>query len=230
MGNVYVLNAGSVTSVNGSVGDITISGGNLYESTWDYKSSAWINVSQGDLWLPDNMLSTETYLGAAVIEKRAAWNWPYQKIAVNAGESYTYSVYAKAAEPLSCSFSFNRDGEPDNATLEPSGAILVSVGTEWKRYSATYKAITSGYVYARLEGTKAGLLQQALPKLERGNVATDWSPAPKDIMDRLATLEAAAGITHDPPQVEGPEIMDEPADAGGVILLSCYASERRWAA
>lgn len=53
--------------------------------------------------------------------------------------------------------------------------------------------------------------------LSKGSVPMDWTPAPEDILDRLAALEAAAGITHEPPAIyDGPEIMDDTAyPAGG---------------
>lgn len=52
-------------------------------------------------------------------------------------------------------------------------------------------------------------------KLELGTVATDWSLAPEDILSRLAALEAAAGITYEPPQIDGPEIMDDHGGGDG---------------
>ena len=48
--------------------------------------------------------------------------------------------------------------------------------------------------FTESEGINGKVAYLYHPKLERGNVATDWTPAPEDILSRLAAIEAKNGI------------------------------------
>ena len=91
---------------------------------------------------------------------------------------YTLSFVAKASSNLK--LNVYRAG-----TAQGIGEINLS--TEWKKFEMTYTATGTGSVTFKLNS--AGTLYLANIKLELGNKATDWTPAPEDIDNRFDTAE-----------------------------------------
>lgn len=60
-------------------------------------------------------------------------------------------------------------------------------GEAFKRYSLTFKRVRNDNVIMYLRGAHVDLLR---PKLELGNTATDWTPAPEDIEKTVIDLNA----------------------------------------
>ena len=91
-----------------------------------------------------------------------------------ANEIYTVSFYAKASVA--------------NATITPSRSVAdnastVTLTTTWKRYTGTIRSTAtsdSGTLSFKVNNVNATYYIAAV-KLEKGNKATDWSPAPEDI-------------------------------------------------
>lgn len=108
------------------------------------------------------------------------------------GEFYTVSICITPAEKIqyySLYFSF---GNALNVTLHPKGTEKqVLTGTFLMRY-ASGKTPSDNVDYARAQlyrlpndGSVTGLSTLHWIKIERGNKATDWSPAPEDQLDDL---------------------------------------------
>lgn len=95
--------------------------------------------------------------------------------------TYTLSVEAKS---------------PNGANLQLSpywshtGNKTFNVTTEWKRYSYTFTSLadvsTSSTTIGTGSTTTGAVLMLRKPKLEIGNKATDWTPAPEDVDDALS--------------------------------------------
>lgn len=93
---------------------------------------------------------------------------------------YTLSFVAKASSNLK--LNVYRAG-----TAQGIGEINLS--TEWKKFEMTYTATGTGSVTFKLNS--AGTLYLANIKLEKGNIATDWTPAPEDLIKSITEANTA---------------------------------------
>lgn len=66
------------------------------------------------------------------------------------------------------------------------GNITAPADNTWRKFTATYTAPMTGSLTIRItSGT--GRILIGIPKLEYGNKATDWTPAPEDLQDDATT-------------------------------------------
>lgn len=93
---------------------------------------------------------------------------------------YTLSFVAKASSNLK--LNVYRAG-----TAQGIGETNLS--TEWKKFEMTYTATGTGSVTFKLNS--AGTLYLANIKLEKGNKATDWTPAPEDLIKSITEANTA---------------------------------------
>lgn len=93
---------------------------------------------------------------------------------------YTLSFVAKASSNLK--LNVYRAG-----TAQGIGETNLS--TEWKKFEMTYTATGTGSVTFKLNS--AGTLYLANIKLELGNKATDWTPAPEDLIKSITEANTA---------------------------------------
>ena len=152
-----------------AVNNLQIGGRNLYLGTKDF-SGNWRN-------LPQWKVESEKYKGLTVISRYLTWNGvdKPQDVTCKAGDIFTYSIYAKTS------------GEDTQAVVTCPGqtnfeAIYVTVSSEWKRYTFVIQATTDGYMSPRISKTESNYVSLFICglKLEKGNKATDWTPAPED--------------------------------------------------
>lgn len=199
MGNVNVLGAGTVTSVNGVTGPVQIGGRNFILNS---EKDVVVNAKTGH----------EYHLSP----------WATDKIPAMEGRKVTLSFDYEASDDADISLLFQLHiYKPDEAYIAISDLIQLSpskrghyentINMFFSEYSPnTYLLASCPPEYANIGSVTIRNL-----KLEAGSMATDWTPAPEDILSRLAALEAAAGITYEPPVYDGPETMDESADHAG---------------
>lgn len=99
-------------------------------------------------------------------------------------ETVTWSVDIKATKNI----SFNNVGQETNGSKG-----RVDITTQWQRISHTftnrytnfYAFVCYGMIGTCSPGDKVYI---KLPKLEKGNIATDWTPAPEDIEQNVNEL------------------------------------------
>ena len=90
-------------------------------------------------------------------------------------EVLTWSIDVKAS----------RDMTLNTVGFETNGKKRVDISTQWKRISHTFiNKFTNYYAFVFYHPTtnfnNGDKIYIRLPKLEKGNVATDWTPAPED--------------------------------------------------
>lgn len=152
-----------------AIDDISIGGRNLFSSS----------ASIDDNWKKESATVTD---GVATITRAASgnsriyqmpsrghWTW-------DAGETFTVSVDACGAV----------GGETLRASSTNTGAVNKNfvLTTEWVRYSHTFTVVsnsTSSMAFMNVGDTDS-VIYIRNPKIERGNKATDWSPAPEDLV------------------------------------------------
>lgn len=117
------------------------------------------------------------------------------------GEVYTFSFYAKGTGSIQCFFhgqsgcmqTVSNVSSQGNIGASGDGAMTVHLTEDWQRYWIRWTLKDSGpediykHVLMRLHYGNAAYICGA--KLEQGNRATDWSPAPED--QNEATQEVA---------------------------------------
>ena len=101
------------------------------------------------------------------------------------GYEYTLSCYVRSSDKVNIKFQI---GETNYAWVNTA----FTTTTEWQRFSVTFKALypTTSFVFG-IATTLTGNAEFCGMKLEAGNKATDWSPSPWDVTNRLTKLEAA---------------------------------------
>ncbi|MCO4662979.1 Chromosome partition protein Smc [Streptococcus infantarius subsp. infantarius] len=154
----------------------------------------------------------ETLNGSIVYKTNRAWtslraNWGKQLIDrknVKVGDEFTYSIYAKTDQnsmKVLLVIRFSGGGE-----TAPLGSD-VSLTNEWQKFSVTFK-VTEKMVASDTKLTWAGFEQTtncedgkyvyyACNKLDRGNVATDYSPSPEDYDAALTQAKSEIKQTTD---------------------------------
>lgn len=169
----------SASEISLIVSNVKIGGRNLFIGTQDFSNtnSQWTRLNTG--WT----VSSSTYGGCKIASKSVYWNCMSQKVTVEAGETYTWSAWMKAASTQQIRFLAYREETTGHCTVDsyPSG-IFATIGTEWKRVAFTVKIENGGIAEPGADVQNNGVAWYICGiKFERGNVATDWSLAPEDI-------------------------------------------------
>ncbi|MCO4638366.1 hypothetical protein Si034_01312 [Streptococcus infantarius subsp. infantarius] len=166
-------------------GTVKVGGRNLLTGTRDWSSNIQRWSNNNGVWHDE----PEEYNNLKVKSTTGGWNGWHQNVFVKAGEYYTLSYYAKADTEIVVTNLATWNGSPvyvaPYANISGNNDIQTTVTTEWKRYTRTIYVVSDGSLQWRIEyngvTVPGGKWYIAGMKLERGTVATDWSPAPEDI-------------------------------------------------
>lgn len=213
MGNAHVMGSGGVTNVNGTSGSVIIGGTNLLLDAVAKNPTFYINdvatkkgsVENGVVVAEWGATDATRVTGECTSTKNNKNVVSMSGIRhIQSKEIYTASIFVK-----------NNGGKGIKVKINSGGSIDI-LPNEAKRLVFTSKPIDYDFPaqiqFAVLDIDDSFDVTYWHPKIEIGNVATEWSPAPEDIFDRMAALEAKIGITYEPPIVEDPEIMVEPVE------------------
>lgn len=173
---------------------------NLFKGSRDF-SGSWVNSGSA--------VYAEDYKGVKIFKKQNVWGGVSQFFEVKTGEEYVFSAYVKSsAKTDGVNFYFFHESK------QPMAAGLVSFGSDnrqdtvnigltdkYKRIAIKIKITKDGWMMPRLERSNSdAYLFFGGYKLERGNIATDYSPAPEDTATQISSLssqikQTADGIT-----------------------------------
>ncbi len=175
--NAIKLQAKSITETSNKVDNLQIGGKNLIKNSADLTTLSIetdIVVSQEDGWFK--------VLNKSHINSR--WGI-YVDISVEPNTTYTISVYCKNGTNI----PYVGGGPMSKSALSFGGNWVVSGAENGTRF---IKTLTTGAsddtwrVYLTMMITKAEqYVYFKLPKLEFGNKATDWTPAPEDVDEAI---------------------------------------------
>lgn len=174
-------------TIDASINGIQIGGSNLLSGTKDMIGVAY--------------KTAETFNGFAVATgtpPAASYADTYSKTTpILDGLEYTVSFYAKStleSQNMSCYFytpntTVSGKSSTGGTSTAADGGTIVSVTNVWKRYWVTWKQSVGGssksLKLGRVHSPGGGVSISAV-KLEKGNKATDWSPAIEDIDSAIA--------------------------------------------
>lgn len=178
--------------IDSKVSNIQIGGRNLLRNTRALDSDVWLFR---EAWPK----ASYSYQGCQVRGSDVTvWNGFSQYIEVSGGETYIFSIDVKSADGGSYSdaafyVSLNLNDGYTRAQASGDNEIFI-YDADWKRLSFVTHITSNGYIRPRIERTSAagGKIVFARPKLEKGNLATDWSPAPEDLEEGIASTTATA--------------------------------------
>lgn len=181
----------------GKDADMPIVGGrNLLVGTADYSGSAWVlsgNVIKQDfqgLTSDANTIYGRPKYSGAILESQGK--------VVSTGTKYVLSAWANNTGTSDVDIIFQ------SLDVSPRGYVLTTLPAKsgWVHIaSKPFNFIkTSGNTdYLRFESRTTipeGTLRQAGLKLEIGNVATDWTPAPEDIQSDINKRAIDTSVVH----------------------------------
>lgn len=167
---------------------IAVGGRNLLLGTSDWS---------GDFlrWDMRGTLTTDTYRGMVIASASTMWTSPVYHTqytgVMQVGKTYTFSTYVRNTSDTDVKvFAFY-----DDKIVTPDGyTTSLPAHTDWTRLSTTFKVVadpttsSNGLRWESMSNLTNGQFQLAGYKLEEGNVATDWTPAPEDAPSNDAQL------------------------------------------
>lgn len=171
--------------VTTAIGDIKVGGRNLLlnsnflNGTFGWNTEEHCKIAAG----PNSTLNEENAYVLAIANTgtgRAYNNSRIDKYHL-AKTQYTLQFKYKTDDSSPVTF---RVGVADTGYI--IGNITAPADNTWRKFTATYTAPMTGSLTIRItSGT--GRILIGVPKLEYGNKATDWTPAPEDFQDDATT-------------------------------------------
>ena len=180
----------SATSANNKIDNLEIGGRNLLLGTGtasgDVSNGAGSKVENLDLYngisgVKTNTMWSERYMNLKAVASRGGFN---------IGDNLVASVYIKSDSNITCDVSFHRSTGTGNIQGSTKTYKSVTITPEWKQYWFPFVADEGSLnrTDARIEINKStgdNYVYWAGWKLEKGNKATDWTPAPEDVEDQI---------------------------------------------
>lgn len=200
----YTDNSKSTSySVGSTPEGIVVGGRNLLL----YSNNPYDAISSG-YYINVKVINTQDkYNGCNIYKTKAAWsalrfNFKKHLIdrnVVNIGDELTYSVMAKTdnTAPIDIILFTRYTGQSS-----AEGASHLTLTHEWRKYSVTFGAnekMLAEETFATFVGFEQSstcedgkYVYYACQKLEKGNKATDWTPAPEDVDEGINNAQSSA--------------------------------------
>lgn len=169
--NITAENVGAVSQKE--FDELNIGGTNLFHGTKEFEITNAKSFSNSV-----SSVTSETYNGLKIRKNLTAWNFYRPILSLESG-NYVFSGYVKGVNDLPANIQVNAGDTILNA-------YIFSITSDWKRYSITFEITEKSDVTFYLESRKSGEIYECGWKLEKGNKATDWSPAPEDLESALS--------------------------------------------
>ena len=174
-------------AANNKINNLKVGGRNLWKKTKEYDTqndTFWVDNNEGHrvhISVPHTTVN-----GFGVQRIATSWVDASQRVTIKPNTYYTLSAYIKWEDSTKTStLRFYDSASPQ------TGSILNSqVGTtDYKRVSVTFNSGNATISTCRFEcDTDTAFLIYGL-KLEEGNIATDWSPAPEDTESMIDNIK-----------------------------------------
>lgn len=181
------LQATKITDTGNKIDNLKIGGRNLIDRSDNLKNWAWISQG-GDQYTIDY---ADDYATINVTTPGTGWQYTSYKLNTRAvlarlkpNTDYTLSFKCEG-EINGCNVDI-RDGDSSDV-ITKTAVIKVTNGIA-SAILHTYDSIKSSDQLIYIGGlNKKGMFKLGRPKLELGNKATDWTPAPEDVDEAINT-------------------------------------------
>lgn len=198
-----ILNTVSGTyTTKSEFNNLSIGGRNLIRGTKDF-STPWAVPSTGTL--TDKVDGLTVYHNKFTSGSHYMDLTVYNEVQVEADTEYTLSFYAKGSGSILSYFYPDcvASGTHSNGNITGSsdGNVTTTLTTNWKKYWITWKtkSTASGQksIIPCRQLTEKGDSEVWLygVKFEKGNKATDWTPAPEDTEEAIVNVKTIAEQT-----------------------------------
>lgn len=186
-----------ITSVEGKIPK-NVGGANLFKGSRDFSGTDWVNKDSG--------IYAEDYQGVKIFKKQTLWGGVSQYFEVKTGEEYVFSAYVKSsAKTDRITFYLVHGSKQPQASgvvsfnsANSQDAVTFDLTDEYQRIAIKIKITKNGWIMPRFERYNSdAYLFFGGYKLERGNIPTDWSPAPEDYDSKLASAQSEIKQTTD---------------------------------
>ena len=183
----------AISGLNSRFDTLAIGGRNLLVDS-DFKRGKWLFAGH------NNQVTHRINNGVLTLGGSLAY-WKHAKLiggvsglndVLQIGKTYTFSVWARSTQGrkyVLISIRNWKDGQ-----FSENIAKREQVGETWQRISVTgvYRQTPHNgqYLDVLLEHGEIGEVEFKQPQLERGSVATDWTPAPEDTEQDFAQTNA----------------------------------------
>lgn len=192
-----------------AVNEIEVGGRNLLRLTKTFELPS--NIGSSSINIVDEMYKNFKVRGTnnAPVNSASMIYAVYTNIPVEKGDVFTFSFYAKGTVSNFYTFFYGPNNylrvassvaSNGNTTTSGDGAIRFKPTSEWQRFWVTYILYNDDshgnpslgkYILIRSDGNtvKNASLYICGLKLEKGNKATDWTPAPEDVENDISQIE-----------------------------------------
>ena len=185
----------SANNANNKVDNLEIGGRNLLLGT---------GTASGDVLdgAGNKVENLDLYNGISGVKTNASWQERYMNLKAvasrggfNIGDNLVASVYIKSDSNITCDVGFFRSTGTGSMLGSTKTYTSVTITPEWKQYWFPFVADEGSLnrTDTRIEINKStgdNYIYWAGWKLEKGNKATDWSPAPED-QENIITSDIA---------------------------------------
>ena len=177
-----------ITRVEGKIPK-SVGAVNLFKGSCDFSGTDWSNNNNG--------IYAEDYKGVKIFKTQGVWDGRSQYFEVKSGEEYVFSAYVKSSAKTDGVYFYlpQNQKQPMATGLVEFGSdnnqdtINIGLTDEYKRIVIKIKITKDGWIAPRIERYNSdAYLFFGGYKLERGNVATDYSPAPEDAIEEISSL------------------------------------------
>lgn len=170
-------------SANDKIDNLNVGGVNLFTGTKDF-SGTWKDKS---FWTIDGT----KYKNFVVMKSSNQWMGLSQFVPFVKGEKYVLSAYVKCDTGAGVYF-YSSEGSVVPST--DNGTKLIGAtddATSWRKIYQAFTITSDGSFRPRFENSVDGKMFYICGlKLEKGNIATDWTPAPEDIENSISDVKS----------------------------------------
>lgn len=185
--DVIKLQANKITETSNKIDNLKIGGRNLIDRSDNLKNWAW-RSQRGDQYTIDY---ADDYATINVTTPGTGWQYTSYKL-------NTRAVLARLKPNTDYTLSFKCEGEIngcnvdirdcDSSNVITKTAVIKVTNGIASAILHTYDSIKSSDQLIYISGlNKKGMFKLGRPKLELGNKATDWTPAPEDVDEAINT-------------------------------------------
>lgn len=198
-----------------------IGGRNYLLDSENYNKNYWLRNTGifGDVL-------NDSFNGTKIVQTNVNWGGPKYSVdnlkerglLDDTSQSWTLSAYARTTTNVTAKINFYGVG----TEIE-----LGTVGQNWKRISVTFKFLNpdSTIRFEPIELDKVpAVVQFSGYKLEKGNISTDWTPAPEDKMNTIPQLgiRNLLSNTKNLSNIEHQDLISKDTYNGNAIVANPY--------